>query len=233
MNINIHASHFTGNTASVNGDDIYNTEGSVNVHSSCPSPYSANTPTQGNALATFGTVGGSAFSYSCFYFCSPGYYNPTLGDSSFSCQTCPSDKASMEGALYCAYVAWQATTMDILYNKVSKEGNSLMTNGDAAVLSEATYTCGSSSCHDSTKMIWTYNLFGTIECTVDSAGCILDGESTRQVMQVYGTGGTGLTLRALRFQNGQAGSGGGVLVWGGEVDVIVCVFTSCKASDSR
>ena len=48
--VNIYATTFTGNSAaSGNGDDIYNYKygGTVTIHNTCPSPYSANTPTQG------------------------------------------------------------------------------------------------------------------------------------------------------------------------------------------
>ena len=47
--VDIYATAFTGNSAtSGNGDDIYNTDdGTVTIHDTCPSPYSANTPTQG------------------------------------------------------------------------------------------------------------------------------------------------------------------------------------------
>ena len=46
--VNIYATTFTGNSAaSGNGDDIYRSGGTVTIHGTCPSPYSANTPTQG------------------------------------------------------------------------------------------------------------------------------------------------------------------------------------------
>ena len=46
--VNIYATTFTGNSAaSGNGDDIYRESGTVTIHDTCPTPYSANTPTQG------------------------------------------------------------------------------------------------------------------------------------------------------------------------------------------
>ena len=46
-NVNIYATTFTGNSAATDGDDIYRSSGTVTIHDTCPSPYSANTPTQG------------------------------------------------------------------------------------------------------------------------------------------------------------------------------------------
>ena len=47
-NINIYATTFVGNSApSGGGNDIYAESGTVTIHDTCPSPYSANTPTKG------------------------------------------------------------------------------------------------------------------------------------------------------------------------------------------
>jgi hypothetical protein len=49
--VNVYGTSFNGNTAaSGNGDDIYNKPsdpGTITIHNTCPSPYSSNTPSQG------------------------------------------------------------------------------------------------------------------------------------------------------------------------------------------
>jgi predicted outer membrane repeat protein len=48
--VNVYGTRFYGNTAdSGNGGDIYNrySAGTINIHNTCPSPYSSNTPIQG------------------------------------------------------------------------------------------------------------------------------------------------------------------------------------------
>jgi hypothetical protein len=46
--VNVYGTSFNDNTAaSGDGDDIYNYLGSITIHNTCPSPYSSNTPTQG------------------------------------------------------------------------------------------------------------------------------------------------------------------------------------------
>jgi hypothetical protein len=47
--VNVYGTSFNGNTAdSGNGDDIYSFNGAtITIHNTCPSPYSSNTPTQG------------------------------------------------------------------------------------------------------------------------------------------------------------------------------------------
>ncbi|GMH47888.1 hypothetical protein TrRE_jg567 [Triparma retinervis] len=75
--------------ASGNGDDIYNDGGTITIHNTCPSPYSSNTPNQGSALDTSGTVNGNKYSYSdnqCFDACPP----PTLPTDGQACIGCES-----------------------------------------------------------------------------------------------------------------------------------------------
>jgi predicted outer membrane repeat protein len=52
--VNIYGTSFNGNTAdSGNGDDIYNNPdnaGTITIHSTCPSPYSSNTPILGKTI---------------------------------------------------------------------------------------------------------------------------------------------------------------------------------------
>lgn len=46
--VNVYATLFSGNIASSgNGNDIYRNGGTITIHNTCPSPYTANTPTQG------------------------------------------------------------------------------------------------------------------------------------------------------------------------------------------
>jgi hypothetical protein len=46
--VNVYGTSFNGNTAaSGNGDDIYVYSGTITIHNTCPSPYSSNTPAQG------------------------------------------------------------------------------------------------------------------------------------------------------------------------------------------
>jgi len=53
-------------------------------------------------------------------------------------------------------------------------------------------------------MLWLVDLNGSIECTNDSADCVIDGQSSRGVIVVRGTASEILTIRALIFLNGQA-----------------------------
>ena len=46
--VNVYATLFTGNTAATgNGDDVLEDGGTITIHATCPSPYSAATPIQG------------------------------------------------------------------------------------------------------------------------------------------------------------------------------------------
>ncbi|GMH74247.1 hypothetical protein TrRE_jg670 [Triparma retinervis] len=82
--------------ASGDGDDIYRNGGTITIHNTCPSPYSSNTPIQGSALDTSGTVNGNKYSYSgCYYFCDAGYYN----QDGIGCQACQSGQAAPTGSL--------------------------------------------------------------------------------------------------------------------------------------
>jgi len=48
--VNAYGTSFNGNTAaSGNGDDIYRDSGTITIHNTCPSPYSSNTPNQGES----------------------------------------------------------------------------------------------------------------------------------------------------------------------------------------
>jgi hypothetical protein len=46
--VNVYGTSFNDNTAATgNGDDIYRYGGTITIHNTCPSPYSSNTPIQG------------------------------------------------------------------------------------------------------------------------------------------------------------------------------------------
>ena len=52
--VNVYGTSFNGNTAaSGNGDDIYKNIGTITIHNTCPSPFSSNTPIQGEMIMRF------------------------------------------------------------------------------------------------------------------------------------------------------------------------------------
>ena len=178
--------------------------------------------------------------YYCYHVCPTEQYNPTLGDSSSSCDTCPLGKTSIEGSTYCPN--WLVTTMTELFNKVSNHasstyntGNNIMTNGDVVMVAVASYKYDEieSNCASSKNMIAITSLYGSISCINDAANCILDGELARRVMNVRGTGGHKYILRSLTYKDGQGIAGGGVLIQNGAlVDVVLCIFSNCKSTSS-
>jgi len=202
----VYGSLFSGNTAaSGNGNDIYRTSGTITVHDTCSSPYSTILATQGNALNTYGTVSGSAYSYSG--------------------STCDH---------------WLVDTMTGLHGKVSNyagdgysTGGAIMFNGDTAVLSAGSYACSEGTCAHTDNMLVPNDLSGSFECTNDSADCVIDGQSSRRGLYIYGTSGQTLTLRALNFFDGQAAQGGGIYIdRGALVEIVLVVFSNCKATYS-
>ena len=66
--------------------------------------------------------------------------------------------------------------------------------------------------------------YGTIECTNDSADYVLDGQSSRRVIDVQGIASGSLKIRPLSFQNGRVTrAGGGTLISNGDELAIVRV----------
>ena len=127
--------------------------------------------------------------------------------------------------------------MNGLFNTVSNggsnTGNSIMANGDTAVLAFRSYKCSDGTyCY--TSMLYTYDLNGEIICTLDDASCVLDGEDGRRLIWLDGTGSGSLTLRALTFYKGSASAdyGGGVYVKAGSVIIQLCVFSSCNSIEN-
>ena len=112
-------------------------------------------------------------------------------------------------------------------------GNSIMPNGDTAVLAVGVYKCSDGPCSHSQIMLYTSGLNGILKCLEDDASCILNGEQTRRGMYVSGTGASTLLLRALAFQDGEAYAGGGVYIRDGAIVTIeLCVFSNCRATYS-
>jgi predicted outer membrane repeat protein len=115
----------------------------------------------------------------------------------------------------------------------SNTGNSIMANGDTAVLADGSYKCSEGTCAASWVMLVTDNLNGELKCVEDNTSCVLDGENARGVMYVMGTGSGTLILRALTFDKGYAGAGGGVYIYSGAiVDLKLCNFSNNRATDS-
>jgi hypothetical protein len=130
--------------------------------------------------------------------------------------------------------------MNGLFNTVSNAafsgyntGNSIMANGDTAVIAVGSYKGSEGTCADSDNMLITEDLNGEVKCVEDNASCVLDGENERGVIYVLGTGSGTLILRALTFDKGYATYGGGVyIVYGALVDLELCIFSKNRATDS-
>jgi hypothetical protein len=132
--------------------------------------------------------------------------------------------------------------MNGLFNTVSNyvgsgynTGNSIMANGDTAILAAGSYKGSEGTCADSESMLSTDDLNGEVKCVEDNASCVLDGENARRGMYVKGTGSGTLILRALTFDKGyrDGGSGGGVYIQSGAiVDFELCIFSNNRATSS-
>jgi predicted outer membrane repeat protein len=126
--------------------------------------------------------------------------------------------------------------MGSLFNTVSNynsAGNSIMANGDSAILVVGSYKCSEGTCEGSYSMLWTEDLNGEVKCVEDNASCVLDGENARRGMRVDGTGSGKLILRALTFDKGYADWGGGVYIRDdAKVDLELLVFSNNRATSS-
>ena len=112
-------------------------------------------------------------------------------------------------------------------------GNSIMANGDTAILAVGSYKCSEGTCASSNNMLRTDDLNGEVKCVEDNASCVLDGENERRVMMVLGTGSGTLILRALTFDKGYATFAGGVYITNGAiVDLKLCIFSNNRATTS-
>jgi hypothetical protein len=131
--------------------------------------------------------------------------------------------------------------MNGLFNTVSNNvgsglsaGNSIMANGDTAVLAVGSYKGSEGTCADSDNMLYTYNLNGEVKCVEDNASCVLDGENQRRGMYVTGNESGTLILRALTFDKGYTvyNGGGAVISSNAIVDFELCIFSNNRATDS-
>ena len=104
-----------------------------------------------------------------------------------------------------------------------------MSNGDDVVVKEGDYICG--SCNSNGRMFWISGLYGKVRCERDNLGCKLDGEGSRQVMLVDGTGGGTLVLRGLHILRGNSVFGGGMNANSNAmVTLELVLFENCHAS---
>jgi hypothetical protein len=156
-------------------------------------------------LDTDGTVGGDKYSYS-------------------DCTVAEVNVADMNGLFN--------TVSNFVYTINYNTGNSIMANGDTAILAVGPYKCSEGTCAHSNRMLWTDNLNGEVKCVEDNASCVLDGENERVVMHVWGTGSGTLILRALTFDKGLvSGAGGGGHIRGGAIVTIeLCIFSNNRAT---
>jgi hypothetical protein len=125
------------------------------------------------------------------------------------------------------------TVSNYVYSGVNT-GNSIMPNGETAILAVGSYKCSEGTCADTystPNMLRTVDLNGEVKCVEDTASCVLDGENARRVMDVRGTGSATLILRALTFDKGYAELGGGVNIDEGAIVTIeLCIFSNNRAS---
>jgi predicted outer membrane repeat protein len=130
---------------------------------------------------------------------------------------------------------------------VDNQGNSIIDNGGTVVLAAGVYKCSSGTCAGPTSgaynnMIHTNSLNGEVKCTLDDANsCIMDGEESRRILEVVGTGVDGkLIITAVTFKNGKAQTGGGILItttetypFNAQVDLKLCVFSFCNSQSAH
>jgi predicted outer membrane repeat protein len=115
----------------------------------------------------------------------------------------------------------------------SNTGNSIMANGDTAILAVGLYKGSEGTCAISSLMLATGDLNGEVKCVEDNTSCVLDGENQRGMIVVYGTGSGTLILRALTFDKGYSYVGAGVEIWdGATIDLELCIFSNNRATRS-
>lgn len=103
----------------------------------------------------------------------------------------------------------------------------------AVELAAGQYKCSEGTCQPGSRMmLFLDHIYGAIECVNDDASCVLDGENTRRIMDVFGTHYNLLTISAITFKNGRTFYGGGMYIYGARVklDLKFCVFTNCEAT---
>ena len=162
-----------------------------------------------------------------------------IGGTTGSC-TCSSCNTGFYG-ISCQLQAHNVVDMNHLFNTVSNAdsestsntGNSIMENGDTAILAVRLYKCSEGTCASIYSMLYTDDLNGEVKCVEDNASCVLDGENERRGMFVSGTRSGTLILQAISFKEGKGDKGGGAWIgYGAIVEIHLCVFTNCRATDS-
>jgi hypothetical protein len=159
-----------------------------------------------------------------------------IGGTTSNC-TCSSCNTGFSGRS-CESTIQHVVDMNNLFNTVSNAvhssantGNSIMPNGDTAIVAVGLYKCSEGNCAAYWVMLYTEDLYGEVKCVEDNASCVLDGENERRGMLVEGTGSGTLILRALTFDKGYVGWGGGVSIGrGATVDLELCIFSNNRAT---
>ena len=100
--------------------------------------------------------------------------------------------------------------MTELHNLVDKNGSGNMFNVEVTVLASVTsYSCSAGTC-SSASVLKTNDVHGEIKCALDDASCVINAESSKSVLIVWGTLGKKLTFRAITFRDGRmSGYGAG------------------------
>jgi len=115
------------------------------------------------------------------------------------------------------------------------------------LLAEGEYKCSEGVCGGSSMLdiIIDDDLFPfssmpprTIKCYNDNASCVLDGESSRIIMELNRSMGPGeageeamVVLQALTFKDDQGFQGGGGSIRRElSIEIVLCVFTKCRAT---
>jgi hypothetical protein len=130
--------------------------------------------------------------------------------------------------------------MTALFNTISNydflpglAGNSIMSGGSKVQLAVGEYKCSEGKCaiYLHYVMLHSHGLFGDIKCKEETASCVINGEDSKRLLDIRGTGGETLTLRAVHFVNGKFDFTGGVFIDSGAVvDIELCIFSNCKAT---
>ncbi|GMH82099.1 hypothetical protein TrST_g9744 [Triparma strigata] len=224
--VNVYGTSFTYNTATIGeGQDIWLTNSGgpvITIHKTCPEPYNSNTPTIGSTLDTRGmdTVPFQNSYTDCVNTVSPTP-SPTVATLQVDDMTGLYEKVSM-------------------YSYEDSRPTSFMDLGDTVELAAGEYKCSEGTCKaDYAKypsMIYAQFHYGTIRCVNDNASCYLNGENERRLIEWKSTNNMSvigkLTFRGIHFKNGEAPKGGGLYIHGSnaDVDVVLCVFSSCRAN---
>jgi serine/threonine protein kinase len=115
------------------------------------------------------------------------------------------------------------------------QGSNIMQSEDSLTVHEGTYGCSLGTCAVNNAyvqiMFALKGMIGTVQCVNDQLGCVLDGESTYNIIHIQGTGLSTdiLTLRGLKFYRGLNSRGGGIYERDAVVHLKYCFFSNCLA----